>query len=78
MSIRRVVVRLHGSLVQSVGKREVVLLLRNNEDIGKIVECLGLDEQEKLMFMIGDKVVYEDYVPRDGDVIDIYPLSFGG
>ena len=78
MSIRRVVVRLHGSLVQSVGKREVVLLLRNNEDIGKIVECLGLDEQENLMFMIGDKVVYEDYVPRDGDVIDIYPLSFGG
>jgi len=78
MSIRRVVVRLHGSLVQSVGKREVVLLLRNNEDIGKIVERLGLDEQENLMFMIGDKVVYEDYVPRDGDVIDIYPLSFGG
>lgn len=78
MAIRRVVVRLHGSLARSGAREEVVVVLRGDEDLSRIAELVGLSRREGLMFMVGGEVVYEDYVPRDGDVIDIYPLSFGG
>jgi len=55
-----------------------VVVLRGDEDLRRIAELVGLSRREGLMFMVGGEVVYEDYVPRDGDVIDIYPLSFGG
>ena len=85
--MKKVVIRLHGTLCTGSSVCEVEVLVPEGEGLASIVRKVLRDHLggrsvdnvlESLMFMVGEDVVYEDYVPKEGEVVDVYPLSFGG
>jgi len=85
--MKKVTIRLHGLLCSRGSVCEVEVEASKDEKLASIMRKIvrntlrgdsASNILDSLMFMVGENVVYEDYVPKEGEVVDVYPLSFGG
>jgi molybdopterin converting factor small subunit len=77
-----VTIRLYGSLKEHLqgdeADRPLIIKLRNETTIEKILESLMIPVEEVVVTLVNSSAVGKSHSLKDGDVVDVFPPPIGG
>lgn len=69
---------LHAHLRHYTGNKNITLQIPENETLEQTLSRLEVPLSEVTVFIIDGKKVYEDFIPKDKDIIEVIPAISGG
>ncbi|NLM42983.1 MAG: hypothetical protein GX201_03040 [Clostridiales bacterium] len=70
--------QVHGHLYWYAGKKNELEVEIEPKDVETILEQIGIPIGEVSFVAIDNKKVGFEYIPNDGDILDVYPVVGGG